>query len=119
MLTSATTWKHKQINTLTTTHPNQFQLFQDSNRQQYGTYIIHYSVELIAFSAEYTLFNNTCNVNLVYRYSLSKFNSFYYRVMFARCCRCSYFVLLMIGGGWQHTTCRAVSGRNKLCALCI
>ena len=35
-----------------------------------GTYIIHYSIELIAFSAEYTLFNN-CNFNLVYRYSLA------------------------------------------------
>ena len=33
----------------------QFQLFHDSNRQQYGTYIIHYSTEHIAFSAEYTL----------------------------------------------------------------
>jgi len=30
-----------------------------------GTYIIHYSIELIAFSAEYALFNN-CNFNLVY-----------------------------------------------------
>jgi len=28
-----------------------------------GTYIIHYSIELIAFSAEYTLFNY-CNFNL-------------------------------------------------------
>jgi hypothetical protein len=35
-----------------------------------GTYIFHYSIELIAFSAEYTLFNN-CNFNLVYRYSSS------------------------------------------------
>ena len=34
-----------------------------------GTYIIHYSTELVAFSAKYTLFNN-CNFNLVYRYSL-------------------------------------------------
>jgi hypothetical protein len=34
------------------------------------TYIIHYSIKLITFSAEYTLFNN-CNFNLVYRYSLS------------------------------------------------
>jgi len=34
------------------------------------TYIIHYSIELIAFSAECTLFNN-CNFNIVYRYSLS------------------------------------------------
>jgi hypothetical protein len=35
-----------------------------------GTYIINYSIELTAFSAEYTLFNN-CNFNLVYRYPLS------------------------------------------------
>jgi len=28
-----------------------------------GTYIIHYSIELIAFSAEYTLFNNNYNFN--------------------------------------------------------
>jgi hypothetical protein len=35
-----------------------------------GTYIIHYSIELTAFSAEYTLFKN-CNFNLVYRYSFS------------------------------------------------
>jgi len=35
-----------------------------------GTYIIHYSIEITAFSAEYTLFNN-CNFNLVYWYSLS------------------------------------------------
>ena len=39
----------------THTHSNQFQLFHDSNRQQYGMYIIHYSTEHIAFSAEYTL----------------------------------------------------------------
>ena len=35
-----------------------------------GMYIIHYSIEHIAFSAEYKLFNN-CNFNLIYRYSLS------------------------------------------------
>jgi hypothetical protein len=35
-----------------------------------GTYIVHYSIELIAHSAEYTLFNN-CNFNLVYRHFLS------------------------------------------------
>jgi hypothetical protein len=35
-----------------------------------GTYIIHYSIELIIFSTEYILFNN-CNFNLVYWYSLS------------------------------------------------
>jgi hypothetical protein len=33
-------------------------------------YLIHYSIELTAFSAEYILFNN-CNFNLLYRYSLS------------------------------------------------
>jgi len=32
MLTSATTRKHKQINTPPTTHPNQVQLFHYSNR---------------------------------------------------------------------------------------
>jgi hypothetical protein len=67
MLTSGTTGKQKQINTPPTTHTNQFQLFHDSSRQQYGTYIIHYSVELIAFSAECTLFNNNCNFNIIYR----------------------------------------------------
>jgi hypothetical protein len=45
----------------------QLELTEDKST---GTYIIHYSVELLAFSAEYTLFNN-CNFNLVYRYSLS------------------------------------------------
>jgi hypothetical protein len=34
-----------------------------------GTYLIHYSIELIEFSTEYTLFNN-CNF-LVYWYFLS------------------------------------------------
>jgi len=55
-----------------------------------GTYIIHYSIELIAFSAEYTLFNN-CNFNLVNRYSL------YYSVTVTRCCDYSCFVLLKMG----------------------
>jgi len=59
-----------------------------------GTYIIHYSIELIAFSAEYTLFDN-CNFNLVYRYSLSV--NIYYIVMVTRCCRCSCYVLLKMG----------------------
>jgi hypothetical protein len=62
-----------------------------------GTYIIHYSIELIAFSAQYTLFNN-CNFNLVYRYSLSvKFNSIYYSVTVTWCCSYSCFVLLKMG----------------------
>ena len=52
MLTS-TTWKQKQINR-PPTHSNQFQLFHDSNNNT-GMYIIHYSIEHIAFSAEYTL----------------------------------------------------------------
>jgi hypothetical protein len=33
-------------------------------------YIIYYFTEYIAFSAEYTLFDS-CNFNLVYRYSLT------------------------------------------------
>jgi hypothetical protein len=36
-----------------------------------GMYIIQYSIEHIAFSAEYTLFTNNCNFNLIYSYSLS------------------------------------------------
>ena len=52
MLTS-TTWKQKQINT-PPTHSNQFQLFHNSNNNT-GMYIIHYSIELTAFSAEYAL----------------------------------------------------------------
>ena len=55
-----------------------------------GMYIIHYSIELIAFSAEYTLFNN-CNFNLVNRYS------FYYSVTVTRYCGYSCFVLLKMG----------------------
>jgi len=68
------------------------------SRYGYG-YVHHYSIELIAFSAKYTLFN-TCNFNfnLVYRYSLSvKFNSVYYSVMVTRCCSYSCFVLLKMG----------------------
>jgi hypothetical protein len=91
--------KTKQINIPPTTHSNQFQHFHDSSRQQYGTYINHYSTEIIAFSAEYTLLNN-CNFNLVYRYSfISKCNSIYYSVTFTRCCSYSCFVLLKMGDG--------------------
>ena len=43
----------------------------EDSRQQYVMYIIHYSIEHIAFSAEYTFFNNNCNFDLIYRYSLS------------------------------------------------
>jgi len=62
-----------------------------------GTYIIHYSMELIAFSAEYTSINN-CNFNLVYWYSLSvKFNFIYYSVTVTGFCSYSCFVLLKMG----------------------
>jgi hypothetical protein len=70
MLTSATTWKQKQINT-PPTHSNQFQLFHDSNRQQYG--YVHHSL----FYGTYYIFhriciiNNNCNFNLIYRYILT------------------------------------------------
>jgi hypothetical protein len=30
-------------------------IMNDNNKQQYGTYIIYYSIELIALSTEYTL----------------------------------------------------------------
>jgi len=42
MLTSATTRKQKQINMPPTAHSNQFQLFHDSSRQQYG--YVHHSL---------------------------------------------------------------------------
>jgi hypothetical protein len=53
--------QHTQISS------NSAKIAADNNT---GMYLIHYSIELIAFSAEYTLFNN-CNFNLVYRPSLS------------------------------------------------
>jgi hypothetical protein len=71
MLTSATTWKQKQINTPPTTQSNQFQPLHDSNRQQYG-YVHHalfYSTYCI-FRRIYIIDNN-CNFNLIYRYSLT------------------------------------------------
>jgi hypothetical protein len=64
------------LKTKTDQHANQqhTQISSDSSTiaadNSTGTYIIHYSIELIAFSAEYTLFDN-CNFNLAYRYSLS------------------------------------------------
>ena len=66
------------------------------SRYGYG-YVHHYSIELIAFSAEYRLFNK-CNFNLVHRHSLSvKFNSVYYSVTVTRYCSYSCFVLLKMG----------------------
>jgi hypothetical protein len=47
------TYKHTQISSNSST------IAADNST---GTYIIHYSIELIAFSAEYTLFYN-CNFN--------------------------------------------------------
>ena len=70
MLTSVTTWKQKQINSPPTTHSNQFQLFHDSNRQQYGMYIIHCYGTYWIFRWIYII-NNNCNFNLIYRYSLT------------------------------------------------
>jgi len=60
-----------------------------------GTYIIHYSIELISFSAECTLFNS-CNFNLVYRYSLSV-NLTLLQCNGYTCCSYSCFVLLKMG----------------------
>jgi len=70
MLTSATTWKQNR----STRHQQDTQISSNSSKiaadNSTGTYIIHYSIELLAFSAEYTLFN-IYNFNPVYRYSLS------------------------------------------------
>ena len=100
-------------------HSHQFQLFHDSSRQQYG-YVHHYSIELIAFSAEYTLFNN-CNFNLVYRYSLSvKFNSVYYSELVTRQRSYSCFVVLKMG--YSETRNMQSSSQTEIksvtCAFC-
>jgi len=58
--------QHATYNTLKSV-PSSSMIAADNST---GTYIIHYSMELIEFSAKYTLFND-CNFNLVYRYSLS------------------------------------------------
>ena len=102
-----------------TTHSHQFQLFHDSNRQQYG-YVHHYYIEPTEFFAESTLFNN-CNFNLVYRYSLSvKFKSVYYSVTVTRCCSYSGFVLLKMGD--SKTRNMQSSSQTKInsvtCATC-
>jgi hypothetical protein len=70
MLMSATTRKQKQINIPPTTHSISSNSSTIAADNSMSTYLIHYSIKLIAFYAEYTLFNN-CNFNLVYRYSLS------------------------------------------------
>jgi hypothetical protein len=118
MLTSATTWKQKQINTPPETHSNQFQLFHDSSRQHYGTYIIHYSTELIAFSAQYTLLNN-CNFHLVYRYTLSANLTLSITVYLlpdavVTVVLCSWWWVIV-----TPETCRAVVRQNKFCDLWI
>ena len=92
-LTSATTWKQKQINT----PPITTQINSDSSTiatdNSTSTYIIHYSVDLIAFSAEYTLLNY-CNFNLVY-YPLSV-----NLILSFKCVtrRCSYSCVLLTMG---------------------
>jgi len=59
--------------------------------------ILVYKSQFIAFSAEYTLFND-CNFNLIYRYSLSvNLTLIYYSVTVIRCCSYSCFVLLKMG----------------------
>jgi hypothetical protein len=51
--------KTKQINTPPQISSNSSTIAADNST---GMYIIHYSIELTAFSAEYTLFNN-CTFN--------------------------------------------------------
>jgi hypothetical protein len=58
--------ENREINTPPTTHQISSNFSATAADNSTGTYIIHYSIELIAFSTEYTLFNN-CNFNLVYR----------------------------------------------------
>jgi len=62
--------KTKTDHTPPKTHSNQFQLFHDSSRQQYG-YVYHslFHRTYCIFRRIYIIYNN-CNFNLVYRYSL-------------------------------------------------
>jgi len=87
------------FNTPPTTHWNQFHRFHGSSRQQYvyGHHSLFYRTYCI-FRRIYVI-NNSCNFNLIYRYSLSvrKFNSIYYSVTVTRCCSYSCFVLLKMG----------------------
>jgi len=50
-----------------TRHPQYTQISSNSSTittdNNTVIYVIHYSIEHIAFSAEYTLFNNNCNFN--------------------------------------------------------
>ena len=119
MLTSPTTWKYKQINTPPTTHQISSTFSTIAADNSTGTYIIHYSIELIAFSAEYTLFNN-CNFNLVYRYSSSKNLTLSITVKYLP--DAADAVALCSWGGVVVTleTCRTIIRLNiKLCDLCI
>jgi hypothetical protein len=63
--------KTKTDHTPPTTHSNQFQLFHDSSRQQYR--YVHYSLfyRTYCIFRRIYIFNNNCNFNLIYRYSLS------------------------------------------------
>ena len=93
MLTS-TTWKQKQMNT-PPPHSNQFQLFHNSNNNT-DMYIIHFSIELTAFSAEYALSTTIVILSNLYVLFNSK-NFIYYSVTVTRCCSYSCFVLLKMG----------------------
>jgi hypothetical protein len=84
------------------THSDQFQLFQDSNRQQYR--YVHHSL----FYRTYCIFrriyiiNKNCNFNLIYRYSLTVKNSIYYIVTVTKCCSYSCFVLLKMSDNTRN-----------------
>jgi len=77
------------------THSNQFQLFHNSNNNT-GMYIVYYSIELTAFSAEYALSTTIVILSNLYVLFNSK-NSIHYSVMVTRCCSYSCFVLLKVG----------------------
>jgi hypothetical protein len=73
VLLSAAIVKELEMISVLICHPQHTQTSSKSSTiaadNSTGTYISRYSIELISFSAKYTLFN--CNFNLVYRYFLS------------------------------------------------
>jgi hypothetical protein len=89
---------HENKNRLTC-HPHTQISFNSSTvatENNTGMYIIHYSIEHCIFCRLYII-NNTCNFNLIYRYSLTVKTLKYYSVMVTGCCSYRCFVLLKMG----------------------
>ena len=92
--------QHENINR-STRHPQNTPISSNSSTiaadNSTVTCIIHYSIELIEFPAEYTLSTTIVIYSSLPVLFISKFNSIYYSVTVTRCCSYSCFVLLKMG----------------------